>query len=77
MPRPKPTEEDLKYREVRKQEWLDFRKTYMFTQVKLAEVLGISRRGVQLVEKGKVTPLPQTLRSFAALKARHQSGRAA
>src|SRR5208282_5367267 len=37
MPRQKPTEEDLKLREARKEEWIAFRKTYLFTQKKLAE----------------------------------------
>ena len=77
MPRPKPTEEDLKIREARSKEWCDFRRDFLFTQVKLADILGISRRCVQLIEKAKVTPLPQTLRNFAALKARHNEGKVA
>jgi DNA-binding XRE family transcriptional regulator len=77
MPKPKPTDEDLEQREVRKREWLAFRKEFLFTQVKLADVLGISRRSVQLVESAKVTPLAQTLRAFNALKSRYDAGRAA
>jgi predicted transcriptional regulator len=77
MPRPKPNEEDLEERRVRKQEWLKFRKDYLFTQVKLAEVLGISRRSVQKIEACICTPLPGTLRKFLALKAKYNEGKAA
>ena len=77
MPRPKPTEEDLKDREDRRQEWKKFRKDRLFTQTKLAEVLGLSRRTVQLIEAGKVSPFPDTLRKFWALKARHENGEVA
>ena len=50
MSRSKPTEEDLKDRDSRREEWRKFRKDHLFTQVKLAEVLGLSRRTVQLIE---------------------------
>jgi DNA-binding XRE family transcriptional regulator len=77
MPKPKVTEEEVGEREVRRVEWLQFRKTHLFTQVKLAEVLGLSRRTVQLVEKGKVTPIQSTLRKFKALKAKYNQEEAA
>ena len=44
MPRPKPTDEDLEERQTRRREWSRFRKDFLLTQVKLADVLGISRR---------------------------------
>jgi DNA-binding XRE family transcriptional regulator len=77
MARPKPTEDDLMAREARIVEWRKFRKDHLFTQVKLAEVLGLCRRTVQLIEKGKVTPLPSTQRLFNALKVKHQHEEAA
>jgi len=77
MPRPKLTEEDLKDRDARQQEWRKFRKDHLFTQVKLAEVLGLSRRTVQLIEAGKVIPFPDTLRKFLALKAKYSNEEAA
>lgn len=77
MPRSKPTEEDLKDRGVRSQEWRKFRKDHLFTQIKLAEVLGLSRRTVQLIETGKVDPFPNTLRKFLALKAKYSNEEAA
>lgn len=75
MPRPKPSEEDLQRRESRKAEWSQFRKEHLFTQVELAQFLGISRRTVQLIEAGKVSPFPGTLRKFSELKAKHESER--
>ena len=77
MPRPKPTEEDLVIREKRAKEWIEFRREYIFTQKKLADVLGISRRSVQFIEGAEVTPLASTLTKFNALKARYENGRAA
>jgi predicted transcriptional regulator len=74
MPRPKTTDADLQEREKRKKEWRQFRKEHLFTQVNLAEFLGISRRTVQLVEAGRVSPFPGTLRRFLALKAKHEQG---
>jgi transcriptional regulator with XRE-family HTH domain len=75
MPRLKPSEEDLQERESRKQEWRRFRKENLLTQIRLAEVLGISRRTVQLIEAGRVTPFPGTLRKFLALKAKYEHER--
>jgi transcriptional regulator with XRE-family HTH domain len=72
MPRPKPSEEDLQQRESRKQEWSQFRKKNLFTQVRLAEVLDISRRTVQLIESCRVSPFPGTLRKFLALKTKYE-----
>jgi DNA-binding XRE family transcriptional regulator len=77
MSRSKPTEEDLKDRDSRREEWRKFRKDHLFTQVKLAEVLGLSRRTVQLIEAGKVCPFPDTLRKFLALKAKYSNEEAA
>ena len=76
MPRPKPTEEDLNERQVRRQEWVKFRKEHLFTQVKLAEVMGINRRTVQFIEAGQLTPLPGTMRKFNSLKAKYEQERA-
>lgn len=77
MPKPKPTEEDLKDRQTRRQEWTRFRKEFLFTQTKLADVLGISRRTVQFIEAGELTPLTSTLRRFNALKAKYHEEKVA
>lgn len=71
MSRPKPTAEDLEEIKRRQAEWKQFRRENLFTQVKLAELLGISRRTVQLIEKGQVNSFPDTLRPFMTLKAKY------
>lgn len=54
-------------------EWMYFRKKFLFSQVMLAETLGISRRAVQYVEAGKVIPIPGTLSKFNALKKKFEA----
>lgn len=73
MPRPKPDENDLKVRVVRQREWCAFRTQYLFSQKKLAEVLGISRRTVQQIEAGRISPHQETLRLFSRLKEKYES----
>jgi hypothetical protein len=77
MAKPKPTEKDLRKRKTRAKEWRAFMKDHLFTEVKLAEVLGISRRDVQYIKAGLVTPHPKTLQDFAVLKASHEGRRVA
>lgn len=52
--------------------WREFRKKYLFTQVRLADTLGISRRTVQQIEACDITPHPGTLRKFNFLKRKHE-----
>jgi DNA-binding XRE family transcriptional regulator len=68
MPRLKPTRRDLKERQARAVEWKSFRKVYLFTQKRLGDIVGISRRTVQQIEAGKVTPHPATLRKFISYR---------
>jgi DNA-binding XRE family transcriptional regulator len=72
MSRPKPDEEDLRERKLRQIEWREFRRNYLFTQTKLAGILGISRRTVQKIEAAQVTPYAETLRRFKTLQAKHE-----
>jgi DNA-binding XRE family transcriptional regulator len=59
----------------RRSEWIEFRRKYLFTQKRLAEVLGISRRTVQMIEGERVErPHPDTLRAFLTLKIKHERG---
>lgn len=67
MSRPKPTEEDFEDRKSRAEEMKHFMHENMFTEVKLAEVLGVSRRTIQMIKAGRVTPTPLTLRRWEAL----------
>lgn len=55
----------------RAREWKKFRRKFFFTQVRLADILGVSRRCVQNVEAGKVRPLASTLAVFEVLKGKH------
>jgi ribosome-binding protein aMBF1 (putative translation factor) len=69
MPKPKPTLEDLRERKLRRVVWREFRRVNLFTQKKLAERLKISLRTVQAIEGTELTPIPDTRRRFAELKA--------
>lgn len=75
MPRRKPTPADIEKRKERSLEWFNFRDEFLFTQQRLAEILGLSRRTIQMVESGKITPHPETLRVFAVLKGKHEAER--
>ena len=77
MPRPKTTQEDIEKRRITAKQWVDFRFSYLFTQKQMAEVLGISRRTVQMIEAGQVTPHPKTIRLFEALVVRYKGGKVA
>lgn len=81
MPKPHPTEQELAAREQRALEWRAFRKNFLFTQVRLAEVLEISRRTVQKIENCRLTPLANIQRRFFELRAEYRrkypSGKAA
>jgi ribosome-binding protein aMBF1 (putative translation factor) len=67
MSRPKPTEEDFEERKTRAREVKIFMHENCFTEVKLADTLGVSRRTVQMIRAGLVTPAPSTLRKLEAL----------
>lgn len=77
MPRPKPTKEDLKNRKNLAEEIKKFAKDNLFTEIKLAEILGLSRRTVQMIKAGKVTPHPSTLRSIDSLFAKYKQAKIA
>jgi hypothetical protein len=75
MARKKPTEDDLKEREARAAEFKSFMKSYLFTEIRLAELLNASRRTVQMIKAGRVTPQPGTLRKWIALKQRYEEAK--
>jgi predicted transcriptional regulator len=56
MPRPKPTRDDLKAREQLAIRVKKFAKENKFTEVKLADLAGISRRSVQMIKAAMVSP---------------------
>lgn len=77
MARPKTTPEDIEKRKKIAKEWADFRYGHLFTQKKLAEILGISRRTVQMIEAGQVTPHGNTAKQFTDLVDRHRANKGA
>lgn len=73
MPRRKPDDDDLKAREVLAGEMISFRKSNLFTQKKLADILDLSRRTIQMIESGKITPHPSTITAFKSLVAKYKA----
>lgn len=72
MPRPKLTTEDLKERDKLAQEVKEFLSTFRFTEIKLAQTLGISRRSVQMIKAGRVNPNPATVKKLETLRERYK-----
>lgn len=73
------TSEEKKLQKRIAKEWKAFRRTFLFSQVRLAEALGISRRAVQYVESGKgqhpdwpCIPMADTQGKFRALKMKYE-----
>ena len=54
--------------------WRTFRREALLTQVHLAELCRISRRTVQMVESGEITPRVSTQRRFLTLVATFEHG---
>ena len=67
MPRRKPDEYDLQAREQLAEEMKSFRRNNLFQQKRLAEILNLSRRTIQMIEAGLITPHPSTLEAIRAL----------
>lgn len=72
MPRPKISKEDLDKRKTLAEEIQDFLTTHKFTEVRLAEALGISRRSAQMMKAGKVNPNAETLRRWELLRSKYK-----
>ena len=65
------TKEEVNRRKSRAKLWSDFRHEFLITQRQLAEILGISRRTVQYVERGDVTPSKKVQSLFETLAKKH------
>jgi transcriptional regulator with XRE-family HTH domain len=77
--------EEQKERAKRAKEWSSFRESRGFTQKMLADTLkaidtekgrkcvGVSRRTIQQIEGGIISPHAHTLALFAELKSRHEA----
>jgi len=75
MARPKPTAADIKEREELAVRLKKFMKDKMFSEQRLAEVADISRRTIQMIKAGGVTPHPDTLRKLNTIFRRHEANR--
>jgi hypothetical protein len=75
MPRLHPTEKELEQREKRAKVWKKFMEDNLFTEKRLAETIGVSRRTVQMVKAGLVTPHKNTLHLFDSLKSKYDKER--
>ena len=71
MPRPKTTSEDVEDRRALAQEVKAFMREKLFTEIKMAEALGVSRRTIQMIKAGKVTPTLTTRRKWETLRAKY------
>jgi transcriptional regulator with XRE-family HTH domain len=67
MARKKPTAQDIEERDERAQQMKDFMKNNLFSEIKLAEKTGISRRTIQMIKAGKITPHTGTIRKLNTL----------
>lgn len=70
MPRPKVSARNARERAQRATEWLSLRKDFLMTQAKMAEMSGIGRRTIQMVEGGFAIPEFRTQAKFLDLKKR-------
>jgi DNA-binding XRE family transcriptional regulator len=71
MPQANPDNDELKQRAERAREWKLFRRNNMLTQVRLAAMIGVSRRTIQQVENRHLTPHIETMTRFAAFKRKY------
>ena len=75
MPRRKPSARDLEAREVLAEEMKNVRRDNLLNQKELADILDLSRRTIQMIESGSITPHPATLAAFRNLVAKHKAAK--
>lgn len=75
MARQKPSVTDLQEREERAERLRVFLKTNLFSEIKLAETTGISRRTLQMIKAAKITPHPDTLRKLTTIFHRYEANK--
>jgi transcriptional regulator with XRE-family HTH domain len=81
MPRPKPTDADIKERKALAKTFKVFRRDFKITQRALADLMrepgddspAGCRRTIQMIESGKISPHKSTLTRFAIVKNRYES----
>ena len=75
MPKVTLTEEVLEERKKRARELKDFMVNNKFTEKRLSEIVGISRRSIQMLKAGRITPHLDTLRRLETLYLRYKSNK--
>jgi DNA-binding XRE family transcriptional regulator len=70
------SKEELNRRKARAKVWLDFRKENLLSQTALASILEMSRRMIQYIEAGTVTPNKDIQERFSALMRKYQKEKA-
>ncbi len=68
-------EDEAGKREAIRQEWIEFRHEFCFTQRRLASVLGIGRRTIQEIEAGRTNPHQSTRLKLFELREKHYRNR--
>lgn len=72
MPRPKATPDEVKRRQVLAAQVKSFMVNFKFTEVQLADTLGVSRRTIQMMKAGRVSPREATARRWEMLYGKYQ-----
>jgi hypothetical protein len=76
LPRPKKSEEQEKEMALRAIEWRTFLQDYKLTEKMLGDLIGYSRRSVQMVKQGHTIPNIKIQRLFDTLKKKYERGNA-
>lgn len=66
------SKEELNRRKARAKVWTEFRKENLLSQTALASILEMSRRMIQYIEAGVVTPNKEIQERFADLMRKYQ-----
>lgn len=72
MARPKTTADGFRERETLGAEVKAFMETYKFTELKMAETLGISRRSMQMLKAGRIKPHAETLKRWEVISSKYE-----
>lgn len=72
MARPKTTEAGFQERKRLGEQVKAFMEENKFTELKMAETLGISRRSMQMLKAGRIKPHADTLRRWEAISSKYE-----
>ena len=72
MARPKTTADGFREREALGIEVKAFMEAHKFTELKMAETLGISRRSMQMLKAGRIKPHAETLKRWEIISSKYE-----